>query len=333
MNELRQDRISGDWVVIAPGRSDRPQQVGNGHGDGAAPSAAASCDFCPGHEDKLPPMVAEYPSDAGPGWSARVISNKYPAFRPDAEAPAPHGDEVALPAFGYQEVIIESPRHEADFTTLTEDERMTVMRAYRDRFSALAAQPGISSVIIFRNHGPGSGASIAHPHSQLTATGMRPNRLQRLDERAHAYFGKHGSCIVCDELAHELAASSRIVEQSPAFVTLVPFAAQFPSEIWIVPTRHQARFDEIGDEGELPLSASAISDALKRLRAVRGTVSYNFAIDSAAPGDGHAPHLHWRLRIAPKIADRGGFELGTNLPVNPSSPEGDAKALRGAAIA
>jgi len=35
----------------------------------------------------------------------------------------------------------------------------------------------------------------------------------------------------------------------------------------------------------------------------------------------------------PDVATWGGFELGTGLPINPSSPEDDAALLRGAPAA
>ena len=41
-----------------------------------------------------------------------------------------------------------------------------------------------------------------------------------------------------------------------------------------------------------------------------------------------APHVHWRLRIAPDLTTWGGFELGAGMPINAASPEADAARLR-----
>jgi galactose-1-phosphate uridylyltransferase len=56
-------------------------------------------------------------------------------------------------------------------------------------------------------------------------------------------------------------------------------------------------------------------------------------VDSAPKNDLSAPHWHWKLRLVPDVAIWGGFELGTGLPINPSSPEDDAALLRSAPAA
>ena len=70
-----------------------------------------------------------------------------------------------------------------------------------------------------------------------------------------------------------------------------------------------------------------------RLRATLGDVRYRLAIESANAADAAAPFLHWRVRIVPTLVTPGGFELATEVSVNPSLPEDDAAALRAAAIA
>ena len=41
-------------------------------------------------------------------------------------------------------------------------------------------------------------------------------------------------------LAFELRERQRIILENKSFVAFVPFAAEVPCEIWIVPRRHQA---------------------------------------------------------------------------------------------
>lgn len=81
-------------------------------------------------------------------------------------------------------------------------------------------------------------------------------------------------------------------------------------------------------DSELEEYGLVLRRSLRRLHAVHGALSYNFVIDSAGAGDTGAQHLHWRLRIAPKLTHWGGFESGMDIPVNPSSPEKDAAAFR-----
>jgi UDPglucose--hexose-1-phosphate uridylyltransferase len=329
MRELRKDRISGQWVVIAPSRRDRPQEFAGHFAHGLPADDIGLCPICPGNEHELPGILVEHPAKGPAGWSVRVVPNKFGAFIADAERPDDRPGFDAARPIGFSEVIIESPRHDADLTTLSDEELLTLMHTYRERFSALIGREGIRRVIIFRNSGPLSGASLVHPHSQLVATHIDPPQIIALEARALEYYGQHSKCILCDEIEKERKAAQRIVETNDDFAVVVPFAAQYPSEIWIVPLRHQARFDEIADS-ELETFGLMLRRALRQLHAVHGALSYNFVVDSAGTTDARAQHLHWRLRIAPKLTYWGGFELGTNLPINPSSPEDDAAALRGA---
>jgi UDPglucose--hexose-1-phosphate uridylyltransferase len=331
MPNLRKDLISGQWVVIAPRRSERPHLAAQEHTHSRQADEDAICPFCPGNENELLSIITHYSTPGAPGWSVRVVPNKFATFTGTAEIPAPLPEDSEAPTFGFSEVIIESPRHDADLTTMSEDEFFGVMHMYRERFDALIKEKGIAHVTLFRNYGPLSGASLGHPHSQLVATGIYPPRVSLQRNRARDHFAKYSRCIMCDELASELDAGLRIIEKTDTFVALVPYAAQYSSEIWIIPARHQAGFDEI-TEAEMHDFGHMLRRSLQRLRAVLGDVSYNFVVDTTGHHGRAEPYLHWRLRIAPKLVHWGGFELGTGMAVNPSSPEADAAALRSAGI-
>ena len=101
MSELRQDRTTGRWVIIAPHRSDRPEQAAAADDTTPAPRFDPTCPFCPGHESKLPGIIAETAADAAPHWRVRVVPNKFPALQADAAAPsAPPRRQNILPGEG-----------------------------------------------------------------------------------------------------------------------------------------------------------------------------------------------------------------------------------------
>ena len=329
MSEMRQDRVTGRWVIIAPGRKERPFQVASSGEVKPTADFDPQCPFCLGHEDRLPGIAAEYACADGSGWCVRAVPNKFAALRPDVAEPAKRDGFEAKAAYGAQEVIIESQRHNAGLDELDDIEILNVVRAYRDRFTALMIRDGIVAVSLFRNEGPLSGASLIHPHAQLVATGFLSARQSAIQERAGSYLAKHGNCILCDDVAMEIADDTRMIEKRGGFACFVPYAAQSPFEIRIVPLRHQARFDEMNDN-ELQDFGLVLRGALRRLRAVHGALCYNFAVDSAGRGQAGSRHLHWQLRIVPDLVRWGGFELGTDIPINPSSPERDAEALRAA---
>ena len=259
MSELRQDRTDGNWALIAPHRGQRPQASAPARPAGALLRFDPKCPFCPGHESELPGITAETPAPGEPGWNVRVVPNKYPALQ--AQAETPHvAEHVAHAGYGFHEVIIESPRHDAELDTLSADERQAVMLAYRDRSRVLFAEPRVETVVLFRNRGPSAGASLMHPHAQVIALDMVPLRLAALNEWGKRHHAEHGICATCEELQIETRHRSRVVEETEQFIALVPFAAEHPYETWIVPLDHQASFIDLD------------ADALSRIRRVAGAL-------------------------------------------------------------
>ena len=104
----------------------------------------------------------------------------------------------------------------------------------------LFAAPHIETVILFRNHGPSAGASLLHPHAQAIALATVPPRLAALNEWGKRHHGENGICAMCEELQIETRHRERIIEETDRFIALVPFAAEHPFEIWIVPLDHHA---------------------------------------------------------------------------------------------
>jgi len=330
MSELRQDPTTGAYVIIAPGRSRRPHaSAGERLAVLSVPAFDADCPFCPGNEAQLPGVIAETAAATAPGWSVRIVPNKYPALVAEPAplpADAQHGTTAG---YGFHEVIIESPRHNADLTSMDRDEVAAVVASYHARFSTLSRHRDIAAVVLFRNHGARSGASLVHPHAQALALPILPPKLQTMIAWGNLKGGETGSCPTCAELARESNTPARIVEESRSFLALVPYAAECPFEQWLVPKRHQASFCEATAE-ELQDLALLLRSALRRLEALHGDPPYSYAIESAGPALGAAPFVHWRLRIVPDLVAWGGFERGAGMPINPSAPEADAAALRAA---
>jgi UDPglucose--hexose-1-phosphate uridylyltransferase len=309
MSELRQDRATGRWVLIAPERGERPHPTVQPAARLADIQAVdPSCPFCPGNERFLPQIIAERPAGAPPGWSVRVVPNKYPAVSP-RRGPLSDADRGGiLPGFGYHEVIIETPRHDLDLATLTDGEVAEVVRTYRDRFAALAVRPGIKSVVLFRNRGTRGGASLSHPHSQVIALGMKPPRFAAMTKRARAEFERTGRCATCVELAAELADGCRLVEATDRFAVLVPFAATLPFELSILPIGHPASFGETSDPDCAAL-AHIVRRTLRRLDAVLHHPSYNAVVEAVVTrGDAvESVYSHWSLNIAPPMRHASGL--------------------------
>src|SRR4051794_6215406 len=169
MQELVVDPLTGDRVILAPGRALRPDTFRVQHEP--APPTVADCPFCAGNEHETPPEVARIGPGApdAPGWRVRVVPNKYPIV----------GDGVD----GAHEVVMLSPGHNADIGRLTIEQAIDVFAALRDR-ARFHLDRGCAYAQAFVNHGKAAGASIAHPHAQLVALDIVPERVISIVERA-----------------------------------------------------------------------------------------------------------------------------------------------------
>src|SRR5438045_5893146 len=80
MPQLRRDPITSRWVIVAPERAERPQAILR-----MPPQPEQGpCPFCPGNEALTPPELLVHRQSGradGPGWSLRVVPNKFPALR------------------------------------------------------------------------------------------------------------------------------------------------------------------------------------------------------------------------------------------------------------
>ncbi len=325
-NELRQNKITKEWVIVAPSRGQRP------HDNRPAPPVtstfAANCPFCPGNEHMLPYVIAQWPPQTQGAWQTRVVPNKYPALVPENSSERiSDGFYLHTPGYGHHEVIIESPHHNADLASLTLPEMNMVLTTYRARYTMMRQDARNTLVLLFRNHGPRAGASLTHPHSQLIATGIIPRHIRWQEDEARRYFDEWGRCIYCDVLAFEANDRRRVILDTPHFLAFVPYAAEVPFETWIVPKRHQADFEQITEAEQQDLAAT-LHNFLVRLRDALHDPDYNSMIITSIRR-GADEYLHWYVRVRPRLVTRAGFEIGSGIRINPSLPEDDAALLRG----
>src|SRR5512135_1543839 len=110
MPELRKDPVVGRWVIISTERSRRPT---NFHSENPTIAQTFS-PFAEGREDMTPPEVyAVRPPGGkanGPGWSVRVVPNKFPALQIEGQLER-RGEGLydKMNGIGAHEVVIEGP--------------------------------------------------------------------------------------------------------------------------------------------------------------------------------------------------------------------------------
>ena len=325
MPELRRDPVSGAWVVIATERALRPKQLSF---DRRTPDHRV-CPFCAGNEHMTPDAIYERRSSAEGDWTVRVIPNKYPAL-------APHGALTTradglydwMSGIGAHEVVIESPRHELELDQMTDPELVDVLVAFRERILDLSGDVRLASVIVFKNHGAAAGASIRHSHSQLIATPVIPEVLEREIQRAGIHHQQRGRCLFCDIVAQEQEQEARIVYEFGNAIAICPYAARSPFEVWVLPKVHASHFER-AEIDTLADFAHVLRVSLGAIRTALADPPYNFYIHSSPLREPDSPSFHWHLEIIPKVDHLAGFERGTGYSINPTPPEESAEFLRG----
>ncbi len=290
---LVENPLTGVPVVIAPGRASRPGAAASHHPH----QQAKTCPLCEGNEAMTPPETLALGRPAGapadsPGWTVRVVPNKYPAF-------------------DGQEVIVHGPRHVTRYAELPTAVLEQVGVAWRQRAQA-AVDAGAAWVLLCINEGPGAGASLDHSHSQLVPFEQVPPVL------AQELAATSDGCRLCEALAGE---RDHVVESDREFEVLCPSWSRLPYETWIVPTTHAPRAEAA------QLMTTAIRGAVDRLQTVLGSdLAWNAVVHESPPG---GPDFHWHIEILPRLTVPASVELGTGVWVNTVDPAVAAAELRG----
>lgn len=330
MPTLRQDPTTRDWVILAPGRGDRPRSnhVPAARRHPSVPREPA-CPLCPGNEDRTPPEILRVSGDDG-GWLARVVPNKYPAVAPQGDLTRRETGPFfrEMDGTGHHELIVETPVHDRVTPLMDAHELARLLQTYQSRYWALRKDARVNWIVLFKNHGERAGTSLEHPHSQIVALPMPPAHVRRKYEVAIRHFDDTGRCLYCDLLEAEVRAGSRIVEQTDRFVVLHPYASRVPFETWVLPTGSEPSFGEVASVDLADLGA-VLARTLRGLHAALADPDFNLVLESSPVGDEFRPYFLWHIRIVPRIAPFAGFEIGSGMSITSWMPEESAAHMRG----
>ena len=238
-----------------------------------------------------------------------------------------------MPGEGVHEVIVESPVHNRLPACMTQSEMISVVQAHHERYLALLKASTIEYVLVFKNYGDKAGTSLKHPHSQVIGTPVVPDDVGKRGSLAEEHYRREGQCLLCRVVGEELRSGERVVCRDAHYAVFHPFAASHFAETWIVPMDHQPSFGVVASVG-LARFGSILGRTLKQLSVAFGDPDFNYVIHSSPrsiEGESRA-YWHWYLRLIPRVADAGGFELGTGIYINTARPETTAESMRRAAI-
>lgn len=338
MSDLRFDPVSGQWALIAPHREHRPVEL--------LPveevRKRSVCPFCGGNESETPEALAVYDSKgaalktsdpASKQWLSRVVPNKYASFgsagvESNGHAPTPchqHGPFIASSLPGPQELVIPTPRHVSSLSELNDLETHVLWQAAQDRIALMHAGGQARHAMLFMNCRSQAGASLEHVHVQLMGTPVVTDYLAGRVQRNRDCLQRENKTLIESIVAWELQEDHRIVGRSENFTVLCPFASRFAYQTWIVPNQRDVSFVDLDmqQRNELGLLCRTMTG---RLEQQLNNPSYNMLLQ-IAPFEESADD-HWYVEILPRTTRSAGFELGTDLWVNPMPPELAAKHLR-----
>jgi UDPglucose--hexose-1-phosphate uridylyltransferase len=319
-SELRFDRQTGQWVIIAALRQDRTYKP-----------PAEACPLCPGPSG----LTSEIPA---PAYDVAVFENRFPSLSGAGSAPfvlPPTSGDLFLsaPGHGRCEVICFASDHTGSFSQLELPHARLVVDAWRHRTADLMARPGIAQVFCFENRGEEIGVTLTHPHGQIYGYPYLAPRTAEMLREARAYADRTGGNLFTDILAREVAEGGRVIARTELFSAFVPFAARWPVEVHIYPNRFVHNLVDLTDT-ELDGFAQIYLDVLGRFDRMYPTpLPYISALHQYANTDEQREgYFHVELlsvrRSATKLKFLAGSESAMNAFISDVTPESVAQRLR-----
>jgi UDPglucose--hexose-1-phosphate uridylyltransferase len=316
-SQLRFDRTTGQWVIVAALRQDRTYKP-----------SADQCPLCPGPTG----LTSEVPA---PDYDVVVFENRFPSLSGGGQpAPVPAGAGfVWTPGHGRCEVICFSSDHTGSFAELEPAHARLVVDAWRHRTADLMAGPGIEQVFCFENRGEEIGVTLTHPHGQIYGYPFLTPRTAAMLGQAREHRMRHGGNLFADLLAREVADGGRVIARTELFTAFVPFAARWPVEVHIYPNRFVRNLVEL-DGDELNGLAEIYLDVLRRFdRMYSVPLPYISALHQFATTDAQSDgYFHVELmsirRSATKLKYLAASESAMDAYISDVTPEGVAQRLR-----
>jgi UDPglucose--hexose-1-phosphate uridylyltransferase len=260
----RYDPLRDTWVLVSPGRTNRPW---SGAVEQAAeaerPAYDPECYLCPGNRRAN--------GEANPAYgSTFVFTNDYAALQPDmVETRWTDGLLRAESVAGTCRVVCFSPRHDLTLASLPPAEVRAVVDAWADQTTELGERFGW--VQVFENRGTAMGASNPHPHGQIWAETALPSEGAReLATQQRHYLGT-GRHLLIDYGTQEAGGERRLFLMDH-WQAVVPFWAVWPFETLVLPRRPVTRLAD--------LNAAERDGLVVMMQAVVGMYDRLFAFSS-----------------------------------------------------
>jgi len=315
-SQIRCDPLSEEWVIVASHRQGRTHLP-----------PADQCPLCPSRDGRATEIPAA-------DYDVVVFENRFPSLASDPGRVADAGPFARRPGVGRCEVVCFTSDHGGALARLPVGRIRTVVEVWADRTLELGAMDGVEQVFPFENRGEEIGVTLHHPHGQIYAYPFVAPRTARQLDVARAHREATGGCRTCSIVAAE-AEGERVVATVPGWLAVVPFAARWPFEVHLYPTRHLPDLPAL-DDGERDGLAVLLKDVLGRFDALFDQPLPYMLICHQAPvrRDRDLAHAHLEAfsirRTATKLKYLASSESGAGVFINDIAPERAAELLRAA---
>lgn len=322
--QLRQNIITGEWVVIAPERAKRPSDYITA--DTVKYQSKTDCVFCIENNVVYKDSIKKYEKN-----HTYVIPNKFPVFVEDNTC-EPRSYKVeddfyrARPSTGGHDVVVVKD-HNTDLPKFTKAIWLDLLKTFKERYLYFDKEKNVVYTMPIYNHGREAGASIEHPHAQIFASNIIPNIISQELHHTEKYLEHNGTCVFCDLIKHEKEFSNRVLFENDDFIAFAFYAARFPFETWILPKNHQSRFENELD-AKLGNLAEILMNIFSTMDKTLNDPPINFLFHNLPNTVSETDYYHWHIEIAPRITGYGGYEMGTNTIIDVYSPEKAAEYLK-----
>ncbi len=327
MAERRHNPLTGDWVIVSPGRANRPWQGSEERVDAPALNRwEHDCYLCARNTRSSGVVNPDY-------RGTFAFDNDFPAL--DASVARVADSDPLLKAesiTGKCRVLCYSENHAATLASLSAREIEGVVELWRAETRQLHEQH--AWVQVFENKGALMGCSSPHPHGQVWATSSVPTLAAREDDAQRTYSQRDDTSpiLLLEYAQRELALDERVVARTERWVAVVPYWAAWPFETLVLPRVHRCGFDDLDavDVADLAHLLALLLPAYDRLF----DLSFPYSMGWHGRGRDHGAHWQLHAHIYPPLlrsASVRKFMVGFEMLAEAQrdlSPEEAAKRLR-----
>jgi UDPglucose--hexose-1-phosphate uridylyltransferase len=263
----------------------------------------------------------------------RVVAESPPLFHIEGDfSKTAVGLCDRMEAIGAHEVVVDSPSHHSELEHQGEAQVSAILGALRSRALDLSKDPRLRQILMFKVR-PGQTGPSLHPRWHLISTPFVPGLIKGELNGSARYFSYKERCVLCDYIRQELRSGARLVCEDTYALAVSPYAARFPFEVWVLPTRHSADFGSVAPD-ELPSFARILRRVATAMQRLPQSQGYLISIHTAPfrrPKAGAWKTIdadyHWHIQVKPRLEVSDGLKESEIFHLNPVPPEEAASRL------